>query len=152
MGPMKPFDITIEITEATQCHQIVSQLLRIYPSLRLAITIQDETNSTPARASQNDHYYDLAGVSPHCPCGVCAAARQAGRLDSDSSAEGTGTEAGINGPASASRAASEHAADEALRQANAVHRENIAECSAAEKERDRGNNHPDAEGPGSSCK
>lgn len=105
-------NITIKITSAEQCFACVRQLLYYYPSLTLNIT-SDETIPTPSGTPQTDsHYFDLAGISPHCPCSICGRARdeaRARRLAADSNSKGTGSEAsgsadakaaGASGPAS----------------------------------------------------
>lgn len=92
-----PFSITIEkITEATQCHNVVSQLLRIFPSLRLTIT-ENETIPTPAGPPKTCCPVNGAFISRDDAFRALAdritAVQKAGRMGADSDAERTRTEA-----------------------------------------------------------
>lgn len=151
-------NITIKITSAEQCFSCIRQLLHYYPSLSLTIT-SDETIPASARPPQTDCTdAHIRAYVAACICSIYPRAdphrfRDAidkahsnfGRLDSDSHAGPTRTEASRAADGwskflaseaerkAASRAASKHAADEALRKA----------------EGDRGNNHAD---PTHQCK
>lgn len=137
-----PFSITIEITEARQCHAAVSQLLRVFPSLTLTIT-ENERITASARIAQTATDYHtrdyvaacIAAIAgPRCPCVECTlvranarinAVQKAGRLAADSDAGPTRNEANIRAEATDAAWAkfkdTQSAAREAARRIEAEH-------------------------------